>query len=1185
MRITRRLFLIMFVYLAFLLSQVSRADVITGSAFRLWGNETLTQIDADFGRSDGLYNNSTIQKFPDYAWGQGVMFHANVAAAKVDSSRLTRTRQQAQAIHDQYRCYFNGIWGYNAGSNSCGDRYYDDNAWLALAYLELYEITSDTTYLGWAQEIVAFCMSGENGPLNIPTGGIRWHESNTGGGSICATAPTCLANLITYQNTGIESYKTNGLRLYNWLMTSGDYRYSSGIYHEMSQGALGYQTAVVTQAAVHLYQITGTNSYLLEAQRMAFAMEGTFINSTTHALGQYGRWGGHDMTNAYVELYEEDGNTYWLDLAGSYLEHLYVNCIDGATGLYPEQWNDTSGAYSTGLIDAACVARAYWKMAGTPGAATSFDYFAKRLRGRWKLDETSGTVAADSSGLANNGTLSGVSFSFDTNAVSGQWNGALNFDGTDDYLDLPDGFDNFRGGMTISLWAYPTAAKNWARFVDMGNGQYNNNIVFARRGTTNDLAFEAYDGTASGGQVTAAGAIQLNQWQMFTATLNASGTVTLYKNGSQVATGTTALPSNIARINNYIGRSNWAADAWFQGRMDDVKIYNYALTPQEVQSIYLSGGQAQNPSPVNEAKNVLDVTTLKWTAGSLAANHDIYLGTDQAAVMNATTASPEYKGRQSETTYTPTLSEGTTWYWRVDEITAGSAIATGGVWQFTTFAWPVQNLMAHYPMDNVFISGSTLIDTSGSSPQLSGSILGPAAGAAGPIAEALNFDGVNDYVDLPDGFSDFTGGMTVSVWVYPTAANNWARFIDFGNGAPNNNIVFARNGTSNTLSFEAYNGSTGGGSVSASEAIALNQWQLFTATLSRWGYAVLYKNGVRIASGQTAIPPIVTRTNNYIGKSNWPDAYYKGRIDDLGIWSRALTSAEVAGVYDRGLAGRSFVDGPDPQAPVAYWQFNDNGGSVLSDSSGSGHNGQLMNMDTASWTRGKQCGGLAFDGTNDYVKITGYKGITGTASRTCSAWIKTSGSAANMVIMDWGAAVSGQKWLFGIFATGQLALYTWTPYIQTNITVTDNQWHHVAAVLVDDGTPNVNEIKLYVDGLLQAVTVSSAQAINTAIASDVLLGACDNAGAKGFYFNGLMDEVRIYDRSVTAAEIQAIYRAHVLVGDSEPDGDVDLADFAHLAEFWQAPNACDADLTCDCIVDIDDLMILTEEWMRHYAIN
>jgi hypothetical protein len=208
----------------------------------------------------------------------------------------------------------------------------------------------------------------------------------------------------------------------------------------------------------------------------------------------------------------------------------------------------------------------------------------------------------------------------------------------------------------------------------------------------------------------------------------------------------------------------------------------------------------------------------------------------------------------------------------------------------------------------------------------------------------------------------------------------------------------------------------------------------------------------------------------------------------------------------------------DTLGASGYWRLDEGVGGIARDRKGL-HDGILMNMDAISWSYGAQGMCLAFDGSNDYVEISSYKGITGTASRTCSAWIKTSGSTSNMVIMDWGTAVSGQKWLFGIFATGQLALYTWTPYIQTNITVTDNQWHHVAAVLTNDGTPDVSEIKLYVDGLLQATTVSSSQAINTVSAANVLLGACDYAGTKGFYFKGLIDEVGIYNRAMTDTEI------------------------------------------------------------------
>ena len=82
------------------------------------------------------------------------------------------------------------------------------------------------------------------------------------------------------------------------------------------------------------------------------------------------------------------------------------------------------------------------------------------------------------------------------------------------------------------------------------------------------------------------------------------------------------------------------------------------------------------------------------------------------------------------------------------------------------------------------------------------------------------------------------------------------------------------------------------------------------------------------------------------------------------------------------------------------------------------------------------------------------------------------------------------------------------------------------------------------------------------------------------YFDGRIDEVRIYNRAVTADKILQIYDEYDLVSDLDSDGNIDLNDFAYFAGFWQNTQDCEGDLTCDCFVDIDDLMILIEEWLR-----
>ena len=84
--------------------------------------------------------------------------------------------------------------------------------------------------------------------------------------------------------------------------------------------------------------------------------------------------------------------------------------------------------------------------------------------------------------------------------------------------------------------------------------------------------------------------------------------------------------------------------------------------------------------------------------------------------------------------------------------------------------------------------------------------------------------------------------------------------------------------------------------------------------------------------------------------------------------------------------------------------------------------------------------------------------------------------------------------------------------------LTDGAWHHVAAVLDNDGSPNLNEVKLYVDGTEEAVPVTSV-AINTIYSWKVKIGVY---GPTARYFEGLIDDVRIYDRPLSEAEIQAL---------------------------------------------------------------
>ena len=96
----------------------------------------------------------------------------------------------------------------------------------------------------------------------------------------------------------------------------------------------------------------------------------------------------------------------------------------------------------------------------------------------------------------------------------------------------------------------------------------------------------------------------------------------------------------------------------------------------------------------------------------------------------------------------------------------------------------------------------------------------------------------------------------------------------------------------------------------------------------------------------------------------------------------------------------------------------------------------------------------------------------------------------------------------------------WNGYLWCDCNLFDGQWHHVAAVLGNDGSPTMNEVKVYIDGILQVPTfVNPATSINTSANNDVLMGAFMEGTVKKYYFKGLLDDVRVYNWALSDGEI------------------------------------------------------------------
>ncbi len=188
------------------------------------------------------------------------------------------------------------------------------------------------------------------------------------------------------------------------------------------------------------------------------------------------------------------------------------------------------------------------------------------------------------------------------------------------------------------------------------------------------------------------------------------------------------------------------------------------------------------------------------------------------------------------------------------------------------------------------------IDYSDQGPQgVDGTPIDGAQRVVGKSGYSLYLDGVDDYVDLEDGFANFTNGITIALWAYPVTFGEATRFIEFANGAPQDNVYFKIHQTG--LSYEVVSNTTwwGGNEIHFPSTITPNQWQFVAVTQNYSTKQVkLYNNGNLIGTDDTNSPRNVTRTMNWIGNSVFPfNPKYGGMMDDIRVYNRVLSQSDI----------------------------------------------------------------------------------------------------------------------------------------------------------------------------------------------------------------------------------------------------------------------------------------------------
>jgi hypothetical protein len=189
-----------------------------------------------------------------------------------------------------------------------------------------------------------------------------------------------------------------------------------------------------------------------------------------------------------------------------------------------------------------------------------------------------GTVWPESSGKSKDATLYG--------GVTGG-EGVMQFSGGEQYAQIPRETVDWSAGITMLAFANFGGAGTWERIIDFGNGSESNNILLARAGTSADLSFQIYRGSSYSLSVSLTGGITGGQWNFYGARVDASGgTYKVFNKDDSISGSTAVVPLSVERTNNFIGRSNWAGDAYFEGDMGVLAIYNRPLSDAEIGEFY-----------------------------------------------------------------------------------------------------------------------------------------------------------------------------------------------------------------------------------------------------------------------------------------------------------------------------------------------------------------------------------------------------------------------------------------------------------------------------------------------------------------------------------------------------------------------------------------------------------------------
>lgn len=270
-------------------------------------------------------NTKAGEKPHSYLWPLCALIQA-ANEAEILQPEKNYIRPVMKAI-DQYYSPLPPAPGYQAyvAKEEKDDRFYDDNQWIAIAYIDAFNRTKRQEYLEIAKNIYRFMMTGYDAAAG---GGLYWKEGDNTTKNTCSNGPGILIALQLYKITNDKNYLDTALILYNWV--NMHLQSPQGVYFDnikvpslkIDSAVYTYNTGTMLQSNVLLYNITRNKKYLQEAQRISKAAEKVFYKNNK-LPGNY--WFNAVLLRGYEELYKVNKDKsqlqFFIDDADRIWEH------------------------------------------------------------------------------------------------------------------------------------------------------------------------------------------------------------------------------------------------------------------------------------------------------------------------------------------------------------------------------------------------------------------------------------------------------------------------------------------------------------------------------------------------------------------------------------------------------------------------------------------------------------------------------------------------------------------------------------------------------------------------------------------------------------------------------------------------------------------------------------------------